>query len=97
MACISCAFFIMAAETAPQLLAGAELDEFAARFAHRNVARREVEGVAGLVDLLAVAEAVGQPALEHVSPVRARAAASGSPFSSGVASTSSRNDTNLTV
>ena len=43
-----------------QLLGGAELDVLAAGSRQRDVAGREVEGVAGLEDLLAVGEAEGQ-------------------------------------
>ena len=57
-----------------QLLGRAELDELAAGVGERDVAGREVERVAGLEDLLVVGEAIREPALEDVAPVRALAA-----------------------
>ena len=62
-ACIACMFSIITAVDLAQLSLGAELDDLAARLVlDRDVARRQVEGVARLEDLVVVGEAIGEPA-----------------------------------
>ena len=66
--------------------------------AERDVAGRQVERVAGLEDLLVVGEAEGQPALEHVAPVRALAAVVRQALRAAASRRCpARNDTKLTV
>src|SRR5262249_40954278 len=55
----------------------AALHELAASFIHRDVAGRQVEGLAGLEHLIVVGEAIARLAFEHVAPVRTRAAVVG--------------------
>src|SRR3954452_16401992 len=57
-----------------QLIGRAELEVLGSGVGALEVSAFHVEGVAGLVDLLAVAEREDHPALEHVAPVGARAA-----------------------
>src|SRR5947207_9337148 len=54
-----------------QLLARAELDELRAGRDLGRMARRDVERVAGLEDLVAIAVVIGDLAVQHVAPVRA--------------------------
>ena len=78
--CIACMFLVIAAATARSSSAGLNCTNSLPASRERDVAGRQVEGVAGLEDLLAVGEAEGQPALEHVAPVRALAAVVGQPL-----------------
>ena len=74
-ACIACMFFIITASVLRSSSAGLNMHDLGAGLVlHRDVAGRRVEGVAGLEDLLAVGEAKGHPAVDHVAPVRALAA-----------------------
>src|SRR5829696_9602831 len=64
-----------------QLLGGAELHDLGPWLVlHRNMTGRVVKGIAGLVDLLARAEAHGDSALDHVTPVWALASILRQPF-----------------
>ena len=78
--CIACMFLIIVASTTRSSSLGLNCTNSLPGVGQRHVAGREVERVAGLEDLLVVGEAVGQPALEHVAPVRALAAVVGQPL-----------------
>ena len=60
-----------------QLIGGAELDEFGARFGGGNVPRRHEKGVARLVDLDPVRICDGDLSGEEVTPVWAGTAVAG--------------------
>src|SRR5690242_2356475 len=60
-----------------QLAAGAELDELGSFIDDRRVSPGYVKRVAGLEHFVVVGEAVGDLALEHVSPMWARTAVVG--------------------
>jgi hypothetical protein len=57
-----------------QILGRTELEELGSRLGSLQVPAGDVEGVARFVDLLVVVECIDDLALEHVAPVRARAA-----------------------
>jgi len=65
-------FLVITASTA-RSSSGAELDQLAASVGQRDVAGRQVERIASFEDLFVIGEAIGEPALQHVAPVRARA------------------------